>query len=99
LFIEGWLIVEIKACKALLDEHGARILGYLRASGIEHGLLINFRLGKFANSRFANLFRPGATRAPSPMRDGHESSFCFASFVFFGGHFSFAGLENSCPAR
>jgi GxxExxY protein len=40
-------VAEIKACKALLDEHVAQILGYLRASGIEHGLLINFGPGKF----------------------------------------------------
>jgi GxxExxY protein len=41
LLVEGRLIVELKACKALADEHIAQILGYLRASGIEHGLLIN----------------------------------------------------------
>ena len=42
LFIEGCLIVEIKACKTLVDEHVAQLLGYLRASKVEHGLLINF---------------------------------------------------------
>ena len=42
LFIEGQLIVELKACKSILSEHVAQILGYLRSSGIEHGLLINF---------------------------------------------------------
>jgi GxxExxY protein len=42
LFVEGQLIVELKACKALADEHIAQALGYLRASGVEHGLLINF---------------------------------------------------------
>jgi len=36
------LIVEVKACRALVDEHIAQLLGYLRASRIEHGLLINF---------------------------------------------------------
>jgi GxxExxY protein len=52
LFIDGRLIVEIKACKALTDEHIAQILGYLRASGIEHGLLINFGGGKFEIRKF-----------------------------------------------
>ncbi len=52
LFVEGRLIVEIKACKALADEHIAQILGYLRASGIEHGLLINFGSGKFQIRKF-----------------------------------------------
>ncbi len=42
LFIENRLIVEIKACKTLVNEHAAQLLGYLRATGIEHGLLINF---------------------------------------------------------
>ena len=52
LFVEGRLIVEINACKALADEHIAQILGYLRASGIEHGLLINFGSGKFQIRKF-----------------------------------------------
>ncbi len=42
LFVENQLIVELKACRALSDEHAAQLLGYLRASRIEHGLLINF---------------------------------------------------------
>lgn len=42
LFIENRLIAEVKACKTLTDEHTAQLLGYLRASKIEHGLLINF---------------------------------------------------------
>ncbi|HYM00698.1 MAG TPA: GxxExxY protein [Blastocatellia bacterium] len=42
LFVEEILIVEIKATRALADEHVAQLLGYLRASRIEHGLLINF---------------------------------------------------------
>jgi len=52
LFVDGRLIVEIKACKALTDEHIAQLLGYLRASGIEHGLLINFGGGKFEIRKF-----------------------------------------------
>ena len=36
------LVVELKACKALVDEHVAQILGYLRACQMAHGLLINF---------------------------------------------------------
>ena len=42
LFIEGKLVAEIKACRCLVDEHIAQLLGYLRASRIEHRLLINF---------------------------------------------------------
>ena len=46
LLVEGELIVELKACKALTDEHVAQLLGYLRGCRIEHGLLINFGSGK-----------------------------------------------------
>jgi len=38
---------EIKACRTLVDEHFAQLLGYLRSSGIEHGLLINFGSERF----------------------------------------------------
>jgi GxxExxY protein len=58
LFVEGQLIVELKACKALIDEHTAQILGYLRASQVEHGLLINFGAPKFQIRKFA-LSSPG----------------------------------------
>lgn len=36
------LICEIKSCSSLVDAHTAQLLGYLRATRIEHGLLINF---------------------------------------------------------
>src|SRR5207248_2871049 len=42
LFVADRLVVELKACRVLADEHVAQLLGYLRASRIEHGLLINF---------------------------------------------------------
>ncbi len=42
LFVEQNLIVEINACRTLAEEHIAQILGYLRASRMRHGLLINF---------------------------------------------------------
>jgi GxxExxY protein len=42
LFIEDCLVVELKAVRDVADEHVAQILGYLRSSRIETGLLINF---------------------------------------------------------
>jgi GxxExxY protein len=46
------LIVEIKACKSLADEHTAQILGYLRSTKMEHGLLINFGAPKLQIKKF-----------------------------------------------
>ena len=42
LLIESRLICEIKGARNIVDEHVAQLLGYLRASRLEHGLLINF---------------------------------------------------------
>ena len=42
LLIESRLICEIKGVSTIIDEHIAQVLGYLRASRLEHGLLINF---------------------------------------------------------
>ena len=58
LFVDNRLIIELKAAKALADEHVAQILGYLRSSGVEHGLLINFGAPKFEIKKYA-LSRPG----------------------------------------
>lgn len=52
LFIEDELIVELKACRGLADEHTAQVLGYLRASGKRHGLLINFGAPKLQIKKF-----------------------------------------------
>ena len=42
ILIAGGVIVEIKAVKALLPEHEAQLLNYLKATNIEVGLLLNF---------------------------------------------------------
>jgi GxxExxY protein len=47
LFVEGCLIVEVKASKAIAAEHVAQVLGYLRASNRRDALLINFGASKF----------------------------------------------------
>ena len=42
MLVVGELVIELKAVKTILNEHVAQLLGYLRASRKEHGLLINF---------------------------------------------------------
>jgi len=42
LYIEDCLIVELKACRLLVNEHTAQVLGYLRATHCRDAMLINF---------------------------------------------------------
>ena len=46
VWVESDLIIELRACKALANDHVAQVLGYLRASGKRHALLINFGASK-----------------------------------------------------
>lgn len=55
LVVEKQLLVELKACRTLADEHTAQLLGYLRSCRIEHGLLINFGSAKFQIQKYADL--------------------------------------------
>ena len=52
LFVDDRLIVELKAVRCIVDEHVAQLLGYLRASRFEHGLLINFGAPKFQIKKY-----------------------------------------------
>jgi GxxExxY protein len=52
IFVEYPLIVELKACETVHDAHIAQLLGYLRASRVEHGLLINFGAPKLQIKKF-----------------------------------------------
>lgn len=53
LIVEQEIIIELKACRSLTNEHTAQILGYLRSSRIEHGLLINFGAPKLQIKKYA----------------------------------------------
>jgi GxxExxY protein len=52
ILVEGKVILELKAVKALSPEHEAQILNYLKASGIHVGLLINFGNSRLEWKRF-----------------------------------------------
>ena len=53
LLVDGRLIVELKACRAIADNHVAQVLGYLKsAPGTKHGLLINFGSYKFQIKKY-----------------------------------------------
>lgn len=81
LFVDNRLIVELKACRAIAEEHIAQILGYLRSAHTEHGLLINFGSAKFEIKKYA-------LSEKKPERTGvRVISFLssFVSFAFFRG--------------
>jgi len=52
IFVQGKVIVELKAVKSLVPEHQAQVINYLKATGIEVGLLINFGNPKLEYKRF-----------------------------------------------
>ncbi len=82
LLVEDRLIVELKACRAIADEHIAQLLGYLRASRIEHGLLINFGSYRFQIKKY--ILTPAAPRV---LRQAVRTALAALSafFVFFRG--------------
>ncbi len=57
LFVEEKVIVELKAVKAIVPEHEAQVINYLKATGIEVGLLINFGSPKIEYKRFTRSKR------------------------------------------
>jgi len=42
LLVEGRVVVELKAVRAIAPEHEVQLVNYLQATGIDEGLLINF---------------------------------------------------------
>jgi GxxExxY protein len=42
MFVEDKVIIELKAVTALNEVHKAQLINYLKATGIEIGLLVNF---------------------------------------------------------
>jgi len=82
LFVDHRLVVELKAAKTIADEHTAQLLGYLRASGIEHGLLLNFGAAKFEIKKYALSQEPR-----QPRLGGFLSALVsiFAPFALFRG--------------
>lgn len=82
LLISNQLVVELKAAKALADEHVAQLLGYLKSTRLEHGLLINFGSYKFQIKKYVLT-----DRAPVALAQGLSALlFNFSAlFAFFRG--------------
>jgi GxxExxY protein len=52
LLVEDVVVIELKTAKGLAPEHEAQVLGYLKSTRLEHGLLINFGSPKFEIRKF-----------------------------------------------
>jgi GxxExxY protein len=61
LLIEGWLIVELKAARALTEDHEVQTVNYLTAMEQDFGLLLNFG-GK--SLQFKRKFRRAKDEPP-----------------------------------
>jgi GxxExxY protein len=56
ILVEGTVIIEIKAVSALTGEHQSQVINYLKGTGKEVGLLVNFGRSKIEYKR---LYNPG----------------------------------------
>jgi GxxExxY protein len=56
MVVDGKVLLELKAVDAFSNRHFAQLLNYLRATGIEVGMVINFGTPKIQYRRFNNRF-------------------------------------------
>ena len=75
LFVENKVIIELKAVKTLLPEHKAQVINYLKGTGVEVGLLINFGNQKLQFNRLylPNNMHPDYPNNPVNLRENRQS--------------------------
>ena len=54
IFIDGKIVLELKATDSICRQHEAQVLAYLKASGAELAILMNFGETSLRTKRFAN---------------------------------------------
>lgn len=68
LLVGGLVVVELKAIEKLLPVHHAQLLSYLKATGHELGLLLNFNVTRLTDGGIKRIIhsrgRPGGTAQP-----------------------------------
>ena len=80
LLIEDHIIAEVKAAKSVADEHVAQLIGYLRGTRKEHGLLINFGGPRFW---IKNIYFDPAERRLDARKNKGKSTCRFCAFLRF----------------
>ena len=56
LIVEGKVIIETKVASGISDAHIAQTLSYLSISGLQVGLILNFRTASLSFKRVANIY-------------------------------------------
>jgi GxxExxY protein len=62
LLVAGKVVVELKAISALEDIHFAIVRFYLKGTGVDDGLLLNFASTKLTAKRVGREYRPRSLR-------------------------------------
>lgn len=57
ILVEKKVILELKACDRITDLHKAQALNYLKATGIDLALILNFGAKSFEHHRLINRLR------------------------------------------
>lgn len=60
LEVEGRVIVEIKTAESITDEHVGQVINYLRITGCEAGVILNFKHPKLQWKKVVLTEKPGA---------------------------------------
>ncbi|MEN6305771.1 MAG: GxxExxY protein [Armatimonadia bacterium] len=68
IVVAGKVIVELKAVSALTQEHSAQLITYLKGSGVDIGLLVNFGAPKLEHRR---CWRPAFDPDPNSPYPSH----------------------------
>lgn len=69
LIVEDAVIVELKSVEKILPVHEAQILTYLKLTGLNRGVILNFNVALMKNGiRRLNLSRPSPCSPSSPVK-------------------------------
>jgi GxxExxY protein len=109
MIVDEKVILELKACDSLCDEHRFQLVNYLKASSIEVGLLLNFgKKPEFRRVVFSNPRKGSAVSIPrdsasfsssNPFSDPRESAASTSSaFMSSSNSNGFSDPRKSAPS-